>query len=324
LTALYCLWFVYSPSWKVVLANLLLVQSWSMELATAMAMNGVSWSISVEVFFYLIFPAIILTRGYWRVWLMASIAVVVFAIAMATLAGETEEQMTGAAWLSFLHVGPPARFLEFLAGVLTALFFKRNREIKFPTHIWTALELLALAVGAFFCRFEPFASFAAANVPNAVVQWLLYSGTFPMMCLVVLCFAYNRGAISKMLSLKPFVFLGDISFAVYMVHQLVLVTWLKLGWTPNKWDPSALCLIFVQIACISVLSFILVDRPARAAIIAAARCLQGSGIYGREKTRSTSTEPACLDDSGDHPMDGTFLRGTKTPDISGRSNGRWL
>jgi len=293
MTALYFLWFIYTPPLKIVLANLLLVQSWSMELVTAMAMNGVSWSISVEVFFYFIFPAVIVTRRYWALWLMASVAVVVFAGAMATLTGETGEHLTGAAWLSFLHVGPPARFLEFLAGVLTALFFRRHPQIKLPVQIWTVLELLALALAAFFCRFEPFTSFANANLPVALACWLLYSGTFPIMCVVVLCFAYSGGVISRILSLKPFVFLGDISFAVYMVHQLVLVVWLQQGWAPNAWDPFALCLIFAQIACISVLSFIFVEKPAKAALIAAAMRLQRAKWWRRpSQPGSTSTRPA--------------------------------
>ncbi len=268
-TAGYFLWFIFIPSWGVVLANLLLVQSWSMELMTAMSMNGVSWSISVEVFFYLLLPAVIITRSYWPVWLLGSAGIVVFGMFMADRAGEVSETLDGSAWLSFLHVGPPARFLEFMAGVLMAFVFQSMRSPKLSFGAWTFLEVLSLAGVVVACQVDPWLILSNAYLSAGPGVWFTYSGTLPVMCFVVLCFAYNAGAISRALSCRPLVFLGEMSFSVYMVHQLVLVTWIYYGGVPNAWDPVALALITAQIICLSALGFLLVERPSKAVILTA-------------------------------------------------------
>lgn len=276
-TAGYFLWFIFVPSWGVVLANLLLVQSWSMELVTAMSMNGVSWSISVEVFFYLLLPAVIITRSYWPVWLLGSAGVVVFGMFMADRAGEVSQTLQGSAWLSFLHVGPPARFLEFLAGVLMAFLFQHMRRPKLSFRAWTFLEVLSLAGVVLMCPVDPWRILANAHFSAGPRVWFTVSGTLPVMCLVVLCFAYNAGAISRALSCRPLVFLGQMSFSLYMVHQLVLVTWIFYGGVPNAWDPAALALITAQIICLSAIGFLLVERPAKAAILSAYARFAGQG-----------------------------------------------
>ena len=266
-TAGYFLWFISVPSKGVIAANLLLVQSWSMDVLSAMSMNGVSWSISVEVFFYLLFPALILTRRFWPLWLLGSLAVLMYGMLMATNAGELEETMDGASWLNFIHVGPPARFLEFLAGVLTALVFKRLRKPNWPSWAWTVLEVLVVAGVVIACQADPWLTLSSFYFPPALHVWFYCSGTFPLMCLVVLCFAYSEGAVSRVLSWRPLVFMGEISFSLYMVHQLVLVTWIIQGRAPNTWDPGALALITAQILGISVLCYLLVERPAKTALL---------------------------------------------------------
>jgi peptidoglycan/LPS O-acetylase OafA/YrhL len=42
------------------------------------------------------------------------------------------------------------------------------------------------------------------------------------LALLILIFSLQRGIISKFLSLKPIVYLGEISFSIYMVHQIVI------------------------------------------------------------------------------------------------------
>jgi peptidoglycan/LPS O-acetylase OafA/YrhL len=287
----YFLWFIAVPSNGVVIANLLLLQSWSMELETAMSMNGVAWSISVEVFFYLLLPAIVATRQYWPLWLLGSAAVVTFGMVMATNAGELEETMRGASWLNFLHVGPPARFLEFLAGVLTAMVFRRVRKPDWSFWTWTLLEAIVVAAVAVACWVDPWLTLSGFYFPSALYVWFYCSGTFPLMCLAVLCFAYGSGAISRGLSWRPLVFMGEISFAIYMVHQLVLVTWLVQGRVPKAWDPAALALIAAQILSVSALTYLLVERPAKVAALAAYARLAGLRSIGAQTAHPGKLPP---------------------------------
>jgi peptidoglycan/LPS O-acetylase OafA/YrhL len=47
-------------------------------------------------------------------------------------------------------------------------------------------------------------------------------GFLPFWTILIFVFAHERGIISKLLGRRPFVFLGEISFSFYMLHQLVI------------------------------------------------------------------------------------------------------
>jgi len=55
----------------------------------------------------------------------------------------------------------------------------------------------------------------------AAGEFISHCATGLLFGLVVVVFALNGGLFSKLLGLKFFVVLGEISFALYMVHQIV-------------------------------------------------------------------------------------------------------
>jgi peptidoglycan/LPS O-acetylase OafA/YrhL len=75
------------------------------------------------------------------------------------------------------------------------------------------LEVIAVlsACASIYCsRYFPFASLILS----------VYS--IPFSVIVILIFSFQKGIISSILSKKMFVHLGNLSFSIYMIHQLVI------------------------------------------------------------------------------------------------------
>jgi peptidoglycan/LPS O-acetylase OafA/YrhL len=51
---------------------------------------------------------------------------------------------------------------------------------------------------------------------------VLVAGSFIPFCIMIAVFSGQRGALSNLLTWRPLVYLGQISFSLYMVHQLVI------------------------------------------------------------------------------------------------------
>lgn len=78
--------------------------------------------------------------------------------------------------------------------------------------------------------------------------------------------AAGRGPAGQLLSLRPLVWLGEISFAFYMVHQIIMKA-LYLAALEGRITPaSPLLVITLCIGAAAVLHH-LVERPARAALL---------------------------------------------------------
>jgi peptidoglycan/LPS O-acetylase OafA/YrhL len=188
----------------------LLVQSWSPNANIYGALNTPSWSISVEAFFYLLFPAVLygLLRGFRGAGGRRVLHVATALCAAQILVLVAVQPTPFTAWV--LYYFPPLRLTDFVVGMLIAIAFLRRRAA--PGRSATAAEALCLlaAVGGI------------AVIP-LLPQTLRYSAALvPLWALLISTFAKQSGAISRFLSHPWCVRLGEISFAFYMVHYVVL------------------------------------------------------------------------------------------------------
>jgi peptidoglycan/LPS O-acetylase OafA/YrhL len=78
-------------------------------------------------------------------------------------------------------------------------------------------EIVPLAVLATFVAFHASGSTITERLETSVLWWL------PVSMLIVMCSILNgnEGLIGKVLCLKPLLWLGGVSFEVYMLHKLV-------------------------------------------------------------------------------------------------------
>jgi peptidoglycan/LPS O-acetylase OafA/YrhL len=193
-------------------ANLTLTQSFCPDEAVYFSFNSQSWSLSDEMFFYLLFPAIVWgmrAAGWDRPRAAGGLAAAACGAAAAcVLLGRGAES---GFWL--WYVSPWFRLLDFLTGVALGRVFVGlgARGGPGPGRA-TLLEGGALAL------------LAAAVVAGPEVPYLLRrSGYYtPFFGAVVLVFAYQRGAVSRLLSGRALRVLGEASFSFYMFHYLFI------------------------------------------------------------------------------------------------------
>ena len=176
-------------------ANLLLLQTFIHP--EGMTWNGPSWSISVELGLYLL-AAILLSR-------IPRIAPFVFA-ALAVAAGIT---LMSVDWKA--HP-------EFAFGVTSVL-----RGIGgFGFGVLAAWLWLRLPTAELWQRGAPILEVATALIALAVVALPMgLISNHIAFALLVFVFAFDAGPLSRALSLRGFVWVGLISYSIYLAHPLV-------------------------------------------------------------------------------------------------------
>lgn len=207
-------------------ANVLLLQSWVPTGDYFFSYNAVSWSISTEIGFYLAFPFLI--RSFESTWPWKLAACFIASLAIGLLAsrlglpfysGGKDVVVQG-----LVMVNPAARIFEFCLGMTAALLWSRssNDLAHFRFGTWAAIELIGVLLLTCWVQWinvilQPFMRWGAMQYWTA--QTL--SPSVPAALLLVIL-ASSTGPLAKVLACRPVRFLGEISFAIYLTHQLVI------------------------------------------------------------------------------------------------------
>lgn len=216
--------------WEVALPNAFLVQGWSSDPEVVFGMNGVAWSLSCEAFFYACFPLtlFLLNRTprplHWIVAAAALLATAYLGLQDPALA----------------EYFPPLRFPEFLLGVVGGLAVRDGWRPRVPLVAAAGVLVAGLVISAR-------ATFPLPNVLMAV----------PF--LVVLLWAAGRDLQERpgWLRSRALVFAGEASFALYLVHELVII---NLTWLATPAWVTALIMVAVALAG-AVALHLAVERP---------------------------------------------------------------
>jgi peptidoglycan/LPS O-acetylase OafA/YrhL len=201
------------------LANVFLLHAWYPDGANIFSYNGVSWSISDELFFYISLPFLLFAFNRFGVSRSATRAALAGIAAFAclfliALLLRTKMQAFSVDWW-LMMVSPYVRIFDFIIGLSLGLLFNRLQSMGdrwFDAPLFTALEIASLWFLVVLYRSTWHKWPTLAN--SAYYQ--------PAMVAIIFVFAFQRGLLSKMLSNRPMMHLGEISFALYMVHQPIM------------------------------------------------------------------------------------------------------
>lgn len=212
--------------------------------------NASAWSLSDEMFFYLLFPFIVMWFSKSRLKLYITFVSTAFIILTLCpiFSGTKNEE-----W--FFYVFPPIRLLDFTLGIIIYNLCKEiNTNYIKKQNNATLIEISAIVI---FFAFFATAYFIPQVYRHSLWYWIPVG-------LIISVFYFQAGYISKILSNKRIVWLGEISFAFYMFHGIILWyvkrAYFLMGISPSKLSIFVHGIILTLI--VSAISFKYIETPA--------------------------------------------------------------
>jgi peptidoglycan/LPS O-acetylase OafA/YrhL len=189
--------------------SLLLIQSWVPRFNIFLGWNGVSWTLSCEAFFYLVFPFIVgkVERLRRPLVLVPFLCLPTLLLGAIGLVRYPHSQPVTLIWLQ--SILPPVRLCEFVVGIVLAVELRRGTLPKVP--LWAA----GVALAGIYALFS-----------WGPLYWLVVPVFIPFLALVIVAAAQrDMGGRSTTWSWRPLVLLGERSYAFYLLHQLIIRVW---------------------------------------------------------------------------------------------------
>jgi peptidoglycan/LPS O-acetylase OafA/YrhL len=241
------------------LGSLFMLQVWTPYFTSHLPVNPPSWSLAVEAVFYLAFPLLYLgvrrispqRLKFWIAGAVAAVAATPLITELLVPAGpEVMAHADGTSPIHywFAYILPIPRLLDFALGILVAraVMLGRWRDIGM---LWSGVVLVASYVVCFFVPYM-----YGLRVVFIVPAVMLTAAA---------AIADNEGRFT-MFRNRAMVWLGEVSFAFYMVHYVVLAFTRKLL-GPDLFSTPVGFMIIVGQAVLTLLVswglYALVERP---------------------------------------------------------------
>jgi peptidoglycan/LPS O-acetylase OafA/YrhL len=208
---------------------------------------GVLWSLAIEEQFYLVWPLVVRFSSERALAIVAAAGIFVAPVLRAAAT-----PFVSSFWPIYFLT--PFRMDLLCAGALLAVLMRTNRQLpeRLSAAAWIAL-CATLAVLFWLHRHYPLIRDANQALSNAA----LYSLTLVMSASIVIL-ALNRGSVvARVLSNPLFVFIGTISYTIYLVH----LTFIGFAWRMGfgRYE-SALAALVVTLAYATV-SWLVLEKP---------------------------------------------------------------
>ena len=206
---------------------LVLMQAWIP--AAALSVNPVGWSLSVEAFFYVLFPLLLpaLTRLSQRnlVFLLLALSLVSVAMAQGYVVispdgiAHVTPDMNNLPWLNVLRFNPLVRLPEFLIGVCGGLLY-----LKQPLSTRWAMPLVAGGLTVY-----SIANLLCDQIPYSV----MHNGLLSLPFMAIIYGIALRPWWAYILEWRPFQMLGEISYSFFLTHGIVIALFFRPDGTPS-------------------------------------------------------------------------------------------
>jgi len=251
-----------TPAWQEIVTHLLFIHTWW--AGTYGSINGVLWTLAVEVEFYLIFPFVWLVFRRWP-WLTTA-TMIAIGIAWRSWAASCCFATT----FPVLSENLPGYVDLFAIGMLCAWAFVHYGERIRKSHWTWAMPLVA--IGGFVLLGELLqALFGYRWAPNWQIAGMLrtrglYGLAFAIIAFGSLC---APRVWQVLLANPPLRFLAIVSYNLYLYHQMIareMITWRFPGYVGDPhfdltWQVQYTLLAFVLTVAQATLVTFLFERP---------------------------------------------------------------
>ena len=235
-----------------VLQSFFLIQAWFP--GNVISGNFPLWSLTVELFFYAFFP-LVLNKVYKR-FSLKSIGFVVFVIWCITIIVQhvflysLAYKCTDESCYELIFYLPPMHLNQFLIGNLAGLLVV-NRGVNSGRNLDIPV-IIPISIIVLFLKYT-----SQINFHDGFLAWFFAA--------LIVLLSLNTGVITKVFSLKPLIFLGEISFAIYVlqfpVFKITSILIEKLHLTSNNTIIFYSCLMVLLL--VSTACHLLIELPLR-------------------------------------------------------------
>ena len=203
-----------------------------------------TWSLSVEEQFYIVFPIILLVL--YKYFKNHILAIMIIGLLLSLQLAEWGSRVYPSATFYFL----PSRMWELLAGATLAYFeFKNGRIVTLNSLSRTLPTLGLLFISYSIIFYDDFV------LHPSFLTVLPISGV----CLII-WYSHKDELITKILSSRPFVWVGLISYSLYLWHYPVFAFSRIQDNSPSEYNKLEWIMLTVAL---SILSYFLIEKPFR-------------------------------------------------------------
>lgn len=259
-----------SKHYGILAMNIGMLHSWIPFKDFFFSFNSPSWSISTELFFYLSFIFLIPAWSktwQWKLCLSGLVAIsMIYLCNVLKLPGFTM-QSTGLTADALINIHPVTRLFEFVLGMAIAMTWQRFGQFNWPAWKISLVEIMVVALVMAGVKFT-FDLSVSSKVESLIGRsgqiWILHSGSCFLFAGLIYFVASGKGVVSKFLSLKVLVLLGEASYSVYLLHQIILRYYDAHS---DRFSSLPNTILFTgYLACVILTSLLLwkfVERPSR-------------------------------------------------------------
>jgi peptidoglycan/LPS O-acetylase OafA/YrhL len=251
------------------LANIFAVHAWIPRGDYFFSFNAVSWSISVEFGLYLMFPLLIASVRSNRARLVMSLTAAAALIALCVFLDPPPFDMehTGLSSTGLLAMNPFARLFEFVLGMSAALLWK-TRQLgtgRRSAIAWTIAEAFTIAALTIYIANlrQPIFGLVSQSLPKPLLIWLTQVDIAPLFAALILVMATGAGWLSRFLGNVCLIFLGEISYSIYMLHNVTIAFLAQHGLFFEMPQPFRFAFVVAIIISLSTVSYLFIERPTR-------------------------------------------------------------
>jgi peptidoglycan/LPS O-acetylase OafA/YrhL len=245
-------------TWHTFWPSALLIHAWFPQPAVNAGGNGAAWSLCDEMFFYLIFPLLLLAfaavRRRWALLMIPALMTIVSLVLWIVIPLEGIGPYLRVLLLDYF---PLSRVVQFAGGIALAVAMRRGWRAP-----WSVRVAVGIVVG-YHLLLVPW-----ANATGIASRWYPYSASqlfalLPFGTLIAAVATRDLQGAGTHLSSRPMVLLGQASYSWYLLHVAVIYTFLWI-FPPagTRWGVAVTWMVLLVVSQgIAILAYLRFEHP---------------------------------------------------------------